>query len=89
MANGMTFKVRQGASLARGTTIDEYLSQETCDALYEKWSPEWAEPLMFSGGIRAITCEMVVDVPKSELVKVYGKAKGNEIYAAAENNAAR
>jgi hypothetical protein len=89
MPNGMTFRVRSGASLARGTTIDEYLPEDDCKVLYEKWQDGWPEPLMFSGGVRAITCEMVLEVPVKELNRVLGRSKAATIYEVSKNNAAR
>lgn len=81
-----TFSIARGASLARGTTIDAYLSETDNDLLYEKWSDEWEYPLEFSGGVKAITCEMVVAVPFKEFKKIFGR-RAADIYAAAERNA--
>lgn len=74
--NARTF-VTQGLSFARGTTIDEYLSAKDCAALYEKWQKDWPELYRFRGGITAITCEMVLEVPEAAFRKVYG-GRGNE-----------
>jgi hypothetical protein len=84
----MTRRIRYGASLARGTTIDAYLSEETCKVLYERWKTEWGEPLMFSGGITALTCEMVLEAPEKELKDTY-KKYFDEIISVSRNNAAR
>lgn len=81
--------IRQGASLARGTTIDEYLSEKDCKVLYSGWQKNWPEPLEFHGGITAITCEMVLEVPEKEFVKSIGKAVGTRIYDVARRNAGR
>jgi len=56
-------------SLARGTTIDAYLSTEANNALYKLWNEQksWPAPLEFPGGIKAITCEMIQDVINDKL----------------------
>jgi hypothetical protein len=81
-------KIRQGASLARGMTIDGHLAGTDKALLYEKWLPDWPKPLEFRGGITAITCEMVLKVPFDEFKKVY-KRRAKDIYEVAERNAAR
>lgn len=76
---------RQGLSIARGTTIDEYLSESDNDALYAVWKEreDWPEPYKFSGGVWAVTCEMIQEVPESDFINAfsrkYGKRKGKEI----------
>jgi hypothetical protein len=58
-----TFTRKPGyGSIARGTTIDAYLSAEDTAALYETWKSEWPEPYGFRGGEKAVTCEMVAEV---------------------------
>lgn len=99
MYNGMPvkFSYRQGTSIARGTTIDEYLTQEQCEALYKLWEqhPEWPEIYRFSGGITAISCEMVLEVPNDDFVKAFkkynaqGVAMAKAILTVAEANAGR
>jgi hypothetical protein len=81
-------KVRQGASIARGTTIDEYLGQSDVDLLYENWQAGWPEPLAFSGGVKAVTCEMVLEVPFADFKKVF-KKRAQQIYDVAKRNATR
>lgn len=76
---------RQGASYAMGTIIDAYLDDATCSKLYSKWKKSWPAPLEFRGGLTAITCEMVLDVPSEEFVKVYG-GLSETILAAARSN---
>lgn len=66
------YVVRQGSSYARGTTIDGFLSEEDCSFLYTAWKKSWPEPLKFHGGVTAITCEMVLQVPEKELKEVLG-----------------
>jgi hypothetical protein len=77
MARGWNAKtiITKGLSIARGTTIDAYLLPEDCEVLYEKWQETWPEPFRFSGGITAITCEMVLEVPEDELRAVLGGRK--------------
>jgi hypothetical protein len=83
------FQYTQGTSYARGTTIDEYLPGDLNVKLYEKWQPEWPEVLKFSGGITAITCEMVLEVPEKELTRVFGKKDATEILEVAKRNTGR
>jgi hypothetical protein len=87
--NVATITIRQGGSYARGTTIDEYLTQEDCAVLYEKWQADWPEPFQFHGGITAINCEMVLEVPEKELNHVFGKKRTARILEIAHNNAGR
>lgn len=77
----------KGASLARGTTIDEYLQPADAQLLYNAWKPGWPEPLGFAGGITAITCEMVLEVPEDEFNKAMGGSAGKRIYKVARQNA--
>ncbi len=78
-----TFSYRSGTSFARGLTIDPLLSEEDARTLYEKWENGWGEPLEFQGGAKAITCDMVVNVPARELVRVYGKSLAERLLTAA------
>lgn len=78
--------IRQGASLARGTTIDGYLTEEDAQLLYKNWRDRWEKPLEFQGGVTAITCEMVLDLPEKELKAVYGKEAAQRIIDAAKRN---
>jgi len=73
---------RSGTSIARGTTIDEYLSEEDNQKLYDLWQPSWPEPFQFSGGITAITCEMVLELPQDEFIAAFGKSKKGQEQAA-------
>lgn len=73
---------RSGASFARGVTVDPLLSAEDTKVLYEKWSPEWPEPLGFPGGEKAITCDMIHAVPVKALVRTYGKNRAERLLAA-------
>jgi hypothetical protein len=78
--------IRQGASLARGTTIDAYLSEPDCRALYEQWDKSWPEPLEFPGGVQGLTCETVLDINYTEFRKVFGW-RAKRIYDAARQYA--
>lgn len=64
---------RSHTSLARGVTIDGYLSGDEVKKLYEKWSPEWEEPFEVQGGEVYVTCEQVREIPLGQLTSVYGK----------------
>lgn len=94
---GRTF-IRQGGSIARGTTIDAYLSEEDNAMLYEAWDKSWAEPYEFHGGIKAISAEMIVEVPEDEFLGVFRSKFGRKksvqdaairILEAARTNAGR
>ena len=78
---------RQGTSYARGAAIDLFLEDTEIVALYDKWkSDEWGEPLGFSGGIVAITCDMVSRVPLQSLVSAYGKKLAARLSEVAAKN---
>lgn len=81
----------QGGSYAIGTIIDGYLSQEEIDQLYAIWKSDWPEPLVFQGGVKAITCEMILEVPKDIFIAAFGRKKNrvemaSNILAKAERN---
>lgn len=91
--NGNVF-ITQGASHALGTIIDGYLSANETELLLSIWKKEWTEPLAFSGGEKAITCEMILEVPETEFIQAFGTKKANKelaarILATAKNNAGR
>jgi len=77
----------KGASLARGTTIDGYLQPTDAQLLYNTWKPGWPEMLEFSGAIKAVTCEMVLEIPEDEFLKTVGGAAGRRILDVAKRNA--
>lgn len=64
--------IRKGSSVARGTTIDEYLGADDCAVLYERWQSAWPEPYYFRGGVMTITSEMVLQVPEDDFERVMG-----------------
>ncbi len=73
--------MRAGGSYARGTTVDVYLDPNEVIVLYERWnSAAWGEPYGLPGGEKAITCEMVCDVPLPDLTEVYGKDLAQKLY---------
>lgn len=76
----------QRIDTARGTDIDGYLPEDLVDVLYEKWQASWPTPLEFAGGIKSVTCEMVLEVPKGELFKTFGPRNGKMIYDVALRN---
>ncbi len=80
---------RQGTRFARGTTIDSYLEEEDCEILYDRWQDSWPEPYVFSGGIKAITAEMILEVPIKELNSALHHTRAKRILKAAKENAAR
>lgn len=75
--------VSQGASYARGTSIDPYLTEEDMNAVYMLWKATWPAPLAFQGGQKDITFELIRQVPEEEFMKVLGKKRAERIYAAA------
>lgn len=81
--------IRAGGSYAIGTIVDEYLTEDQNAALYEKWQPGWPEPLAFSGGLKAITCEMILEVPQEDFTKFIGKKVAPQILEIAARNAGR
>lgn len=78
---GVKIHIRQGASHALGTIIDEYLKSEENALLYLVWQKTWPTPLEFPGNTKAITCEQVLEVPEDEFVKAF-KGKNNKQIAA-------
>lgn len=83
----MKFSVSQGASYARGTGIDPFLSEKEIDVLYKKWNPGWPEKNVFQGGVEEITCEMVLNVPEAELRKEFGAKMAAHLMDVAKHNA--
>ena len=80
----MSFKVtgkryRQGTALAIGTIIDAYLTEEETQKVYDRWKPEWPEPLMFSGANPGITFEMIREVPSTQLNRTFGAKLGRKL----------
>lgn len=81
--------IRQGISIARGTTIDEYLTEADCERLYSRWDKKWeAQPIEAKGGIKIISCEMVLEIPEEAFIKSMG-TPGKRIRAIALRNAGR
>lgn len=74
-------------TIAPGTDIDPHLTDSDVKLLYEKWSPDWETPKEFSGGVKSITCEMIVEISLPDFCKVYGKKAGERIYKVAKENA--
>ena len=67
-----TTRYRQGTSLAVGTIIDGYLSDKETEKVYARWKSDWPEKLAFSGNQPGITFEMIREVPRSQLNRVFG-----------------
>lgn len=72
--------IRSGGSFARGTTIDEYLSEEDNEKLYQVWEeqPGWPEIFRFRGGQTAITAEMILEVPEADMLKAFRSKFGRK-----------
>lgn len=83
MSSPISVSYRSGTSFSRGLTIDSLLKTEDAQVLYERWDNKWGEPLEFQGGAKAITCDMVAEVPLDKLVRVYGKARAERLIKAA------
>jgi hypothetical protein len=80
---------RQGQSYAIGTIIDGWLTKEDETKLYSGWDredPDWPSPLMFAGGVEAITCEKVLQVPTKKFNSVYGVTFSKRVRAIAESH---
>ena len=89
MAVDIKFRYSQRTSIARGTTVDAYLPEKETKILYDGWSKKWPEPYCFRGGIKAITCEMILAVPYKELKGVYGVKRANRFLEVSQHNAGR
>ncbi len=81
---GQLVRVRRGSSYARGRDIDVYLSEGDTEVLYKRWRKSWAEPIGLRGGIESITCEMILEIPRTDLVKVYGVMRATRLIKAAK-----
>ena len=90
---GSKMFITQGSSYAMGTILDAYLAPEDNALLYNTWRKSWPTPLEFSGGITAITCEQVLEVPEGEFLAGFGGKKAKEaagrILSAAKTNTGR
>lgn len=86
----MTIMYRSGTSFFSGTLIDGYLIPEDEKALYNVWevNPSWPAPLEYQGGVKAITCEMVLEVAEPEFLAAFGKTKASKEQAARIRKAA-
>lgn len=80
--------IRSGLSFARGVAMEQYISLEDELVLHERWKSTWPVPLMFSGGVKSVTCEMINEVPKAEFTRTYGKARSKRWTALASQWAA-
>lgn len=88
--NVQGYRIRANSGFVRERTIDPFLpnDSELIKELYEKWdSEEWEEPLTFQGGVRGITCEMILRTPLSKLGKVYGPKKAAFLVEVARRSA--
>jgi len=68
------------------TIIDGYIPEDVCDVLYERWKPTWSNMIEFPGNVKGISCEAILEVKPSTFNRVMGKARGNLIRKAAEEN---
>ena len=71
---------------ARRTARNAFVQYET---LYEAWRADWPEPYDFKNGIKAITAEMILEVPEKNFKRVFGHKIANRILEAARRNAGR
>lgn len=83
------YVTRANTGFIRERTIDMSLNdEELLSEIYDKWDAEkWEEPLTFQGGVRGITCEMILRVPLSELGKVYGAERASFLVEIARKGA--
>jgi hypothetical protein len=86
-ASIVSTRYRQGASYARGTSIDPLIDEETRQKLYVEWQPGWPDKLEFPGGEYDITCEMILQVPDHELAGIFGKRVAARLREIARNGA--
>lgn len=90
MARGIdpAVSIRSGTSFARGVALEQYISKEDADILHDRWKDDWPERLAFQGGIKSVTCEMLLQVPIGQLTRTYGKTRAHAWYELAEQWAA-
>jgi len=67
-----TTRYRQGTKLAIGTIIDGYLTDEESEKVYTRWNKEWPEMLAFPGNQKAVTFEMIREIPRNQLNRAFG-----------------
>lgn len=69
----------QNTSFPMDTLLDDYLTKKDKDLLYAKWADgmdkfDWVYPISFRGTAGdGISCEMVLELPYTQLEKVFGK----------------
>lgn len=81
---GQRVRVRSGASYARGRDIDMYISETDTVVLYKRWRKDWPELISLRGGVESVTCEMILEIPRNALVKVYGVMRATRLIRAAK-----
>lgn len=81
---GQLVRVRSGSSYARSRDIDVHLSSNDVEMLYKRWRNKWGNPVGFRGGIESITSELILDVPRKDLVRVYGVRRTTRLIKAAK-----
>jgi hypothetical protein len=86
MNNMYTITQENAPTVMQETVIDGWLTEEDIELLYERWKSSWPIPLEFSGGVKGITCEAVMQVPTSQLNRTFGKVRGTKLRKIAEEN---
>ena len=72
----------------RSPDVDGFLLNGDTEILYGRWKDEeWGAPIQLSGGIKSITCDMVVEIGFQNLTKVYGVRRAKRILEASKRGA--
>jgi len=79
------YHIRAGGRFSIGTLVDQFLDAEDVKILYERWKDKWGLPLEYPGSQYAITCDMLAEVPFSDLTATYGKKLAVRLVEASGN----
>ncbi len=72
----------------RSPDVDGFVPDKDVEVLYGRWKAgKWGAPIMLSGGIPSITCDMVVDVGFQALTKIYGVRRAKRLLDGANRGA--
>lgn len=69
--------------------VDNYLSEDDIEVVYDRWDEGvdkfgWQEKIFMRGNITSITCDMVKQRDRRELVKIYGVRRASRMKEAVQ-----
>lgn len=77
-------RYRSHTRIAVGTVVDGYLDEDETEKVYKRWKDSWPEQLAFSGNQKAVTFEMIREIPQAQLNRTFGKKLGQKLTQYAE-----